>query len=128
MKHLVTIIILTFTLNCFGQRFQFDKTKISSQTKIIVAKIEKENMLMGSAVGNAGVRPKQFDNFTDLQTTATKIELQELTNHPNGVVRCYSFWALTFDTSSNLLPIIIKHIPRLSVVFARFLNFTLLLQ
>ena len=111
MKHLVTIIILTLTLNCFGQRFQFDRTKISSQTKTIVAKIEKENMLMGSAVGNAGVRPKQFDNFTKLQRAATKIELQELTNHPNGVVRCYSFWALTYDTSINLLPIIIKHIP-----------------
>jgi hypothetical protein len=111
MKHLVTIIILTFTLSCFGQRFQLDKTKISSQTKTIVSKIEKENMLMGSAVGNAGVRPKQFDNFTELQRKATKFELQELTNHPNGVVRCYSFWALTYDTSINLLPIIIKHIP-----------------
>lgn len=111
MKHLVTIIILTFSLNCFGQHFQFDKTKISSQTKIIVAKIEKENTLMGNAVGNAGIRPKQFDNFTELQTKATKIELQELTNYPNGVVRCYSFWALTYDTSFNLLPIIIKHIP-----------------
>ena len=110
MKHLVTIIILTFTLNCFGQQFQFDKTKVSAQTKTIVSKIEKENMLMGGAVGNAGVRPKQFDNFTELQRTATKIELQELTNYPNGVVRCYSFWALTFDTSINLLPILIKHI------------------
>lgn len=111
MKHLVTIIILTFTLNCFGQRFQFDKTKITSQTKQIVAKIEKENMLMSSAVGAGGSRPKQFDNFTDLQKKATTFELQELTNHPNGVVRCYSFWALTYDTSISLLPIIIKHIP-----------------
>ncbi|MCF1715977.1 hypothetical protein L0U88_15155 [Flavihumibacter sp. RY-1] len=110
MKQLVTFIIVTFTLNCYGQRYQFDKTKISIQTKTIVAKIEKENMLMGSAVGNAGIRPKQFDNFTELKSTATTIELQELTNHPNGVVRCYSFWALTFDTSINLLPILIKHI------------------
>lgn len=66
---------------------------------------------MGSAVGNGGTRPKQFDNFTALQKVATKGELQELTNHPNGVVRCYSFWALTYDSSINLLPIIIKHIP-----------------
>ena len=102
---------MTFALNCFGQRFQFDKTKISSQTKLIVTKIEKENMLMGSAVGNGGVRPKQFDNFTELQRASTKSELLELTNHPNAVVRCYSFWALTYDTSINLLPIIIKHIP-----------------
>lgn len=110
MGHLLTIIILTLTLNCFGQQLQFDKTKISTQTKTVVAKIEKENMLMGSAVGNGGVRPKQFDNFTELQKVATKIELQELTNHPNGVVRCYSFWALTYDTSIDLLPILIKHI------------------
>lgn len=111
MRHLVTIIILTLSLNSFGQLYQFDKTNISSQTKQVVSKIEKENMLMGSAVGNGGARPKQFENFTDLQKTATKVELQELTNHPNGVVRCYSFWALTLDTSINLLPIIIKHIP-----------------
>lgn len=111
MKHLVTIIILTFTLNCFGQQFQFNKAKISRKTKQIVAKIQKENMLMSSAVGAGGSRPKQFDNFTDLQKTATRFELQELTNHPNGVVRCYSFWALTYDTSISLLPIIIKHIP-----------------
>lgn len=111
MRQLTTIIFLTLAITCFGQRFQFDKTKISSQTKTIVARIEKENMVMGSAVGNAGVRPKQFDNFIELQRTATKIELRELTNHPNGVVRCYSFWSLTYDTSINLLPIIIKHIP-----------------
>jgi len=98
------------TLNCFGQSFQFDKTKISVETKKIVAKIEKENMLMGSAVGYGGVRPKQFDNFTELKRAAAKNELHELTNHPNGVVRCYSFWALTYDTSINLLPILIKHI------------------
>lgn len=110
MKHLATIILLTLALNCFGQ-YQFDKTKISGQTKLIVAKIEKENSLMGSAVGNGGVRPKQFDNFAELQRTATKSELTELTNYPNGVVRCYSFWALTYDTSINLLPILIKHIP-----------------
>jgi hypothetical protein len=110
-KHFVTIIILTLTLNSFGQHYQFDKTKITSQTKQIVLKIEKENMLMGSAVGNGGNRPKQFDNFAELQSKATKSELTELTNHPNGVVRCYSFWALTYDTSINLLPILIKHIP-----------------
>jgi hypothetical protein len=97
-------------LNCFGQSYQFDMVKISSQTEQIVLKIEKENWLMGSAVGNAGTRPKQFDNFTDLQSIAQQNELIELTNHPNGVVRCYSFWALTYDTSVNLLPILIKHI------------------
>jgi len=109
MKHLATIIILTVTLNSFGQ-YQFDGTKISARTKQIVVKIAKENSLMGSAVSDGAIRPKQFDNFTELQRIATKSELRELTNYPNGVVRCYSFWALTYDTTTHLLPILIKHI------------------
>jgi len=100
---------MTLCLNCFGQ-LKFDKSKISKQTGQIVAKIEKVNELMGSAVYYAGIRPKQFDYFSQLQKKATKDELTELTNHPNGVVRCYSFWALTYDSSLNLLPIVAGHI------------------
>jgi len=109
MKQFLTIITLTLTLNCFGQ-YQFDKTKISRQTEQVVAKIEKVNGLMGSAVYYAGIRPKQFDNFAELQKKATIAELTELTNHPNGVVRCYAFWGLSYDTTVNLLPIVVKHI------------------
>jgi hypothetical protein len=58
----------------------------------------------------AGVRPQQYDYFSQLQKKATKDELTELTNHPNGVVRCYSFWALTYDSSINLFPIVVRHI------------------
>lgn len=109
MRQLTTLIIMTFTLNCFGQ-YQFDKTKISKQTVKVIKKIEKVNELMGSAVYESGVRPRQYDNFTELQKKATQTELIELTNHPNGVVRCYAFWALSFNSSVDLLPIIIKHI------------------
>lgn len=100
---------MTLTLNCFGQP-TFDKSKISKQTGQIITKIEKVNQLMGSAVYYAGIRPVQFDNFTELQKKASKDELTELTNHPNGVVRCYSFWALTYDSSIDLFPIIVRHI------------------
>ncbi|MBX7155729.1 MAG: hypothetical protein U0Y96_16355 [Candidatus Kapaibacterium sp.] len=110
MKLSLTLAILIITTKCFGQTYQFDVAKVSEQTKEIVYKIEKENMLMHIAVGQVGTRPQQYDNFVDLQKIATKDELQELTNHPNGVVRCYSFWALTKDTSVSLLPIILKHI------------------
>jgi hypothetical protein len=109
MRQLTTLIIITFTLNCFGQ-YQFDKTKISKQTVKVITKIEKVNELMGSAIYESGVRPRQYDNFTELQKKATQSELIALTNHPNGVVRCYAFWALSFNHSVDLLPIIIKHI------------------
>ena len=100
---------MTLTLNSFGQ-LKFDKSKISKHTEQIVVKIEKINELMGSAVGYAGIRPEQYDYFTQLQKEATKDELIELTNHPNGVIRCYSFWALTYDSSINLFTIVVRHI------------------
>lgn len=119
MKHLATIIILTLTLNCFGQ-YHFDKAKISRQTQQIVARIEKVNELMGSAVYYEGMRPPQYDNFTELQKTATQSELIELTNDSNGVVRCYAFWTLSYDTSANLLPIVLNHINDTASVKTQF--------
>jgi hypothetical protein len=119
MKQFVTIIILTLSLNCFGQ-YKFDKAKISRQTALLVTKLEKVNELMGSAVYDSGSRPAQFDNFTELQKKATKEELMELTNHSNGVIRCYAFWALSYDTSVDLLPIVIKHISDTASVSTQF--------
>lgn len=119
MKHFVTIIVLIITLNCFGQS-SYDRAKISKQTQRIVAKIEKVNELMSSTVYSAGVRPPQYDNFTELQKTATQSELMELTSHSNGVVRCYAFWALSLDDSVSLLPIVIDHIGDTAMVKTQF--------
>jgi hypothetical protein len=109
MRPLTILLLLTLTLNCFGQ-YQFDNAKVSPQVQKIVSKIKKVNELMGSAVYEAGIRPKQFNHFTQLHNIATQAELIELTNHPNGVVRCYAFWALSYDSSANLLPVVINHI------------------
>ena len=94
MKIILNIIFLFITLISSGQSL-FDKNSVSNKTKKVVKKIAKINELMSSAVYGSGIRPKQWDNFEELEKIATKKELIELTNHPNGVVRCYSFWALT---------------------------------
>lgn len=109
MKQLALIISLTFTLNCFGQS-EFNKSEISKQTGQIVSKIEKVNILKGSAVSYFGIRPEQYDYFIQLRKKATKDELIELTNHSNGVVRCYSFWALSYHSSINLFQLVVNHI------------------
>ena len=107
------------SLNCFGQNY-FDKTKISRETEQIVTKIAKINQLMSSAVYYGGIRPPQYDIFTELQKKATQNELIELTNHPNGVVRCYAFWALSYNLSANLIPIVLSHIDDTTFVKTQF--------
>ena len=119
MKILLTIIILFTTLISSGQTSYNDKS-ISNKTKKAVKKIESVNELMGSAVGYSGTQPKQWDNFEELKKIATKEELIELTNHPNGVVRSYSFWALTHKKEIELYSIVKKHLNDSELINTQF--------
>ena len=105
----LALIILSFSFLWFGQ-FEFDESTISMETSEIVKKIKKVNIVMNSGVGFSEVRPKQFDHFTQLRKKASIDELMDLTNHPNGTVRSYAFWALSYNPSVDLLPIIVKHL------------------
>jgi hypothetical protein len=109
MKIVLTIIILFTTLISSGQTIYNDKS-ISNKTKKAIKRIESVNELMGSAVGYSGTQPKQWDNFEEFKKIATKEELIELTNHPNGVVRSYSFWALSHKKNVDLFSIVKEHI------------------
>ncbi|GAK91819.1 hypothetical protein JCM19297_3 [Nonlabens ulvanivorans] len=80
MKTVLTILILFSTLISSGQS-AYNNNLISNKTKRIVKKIKKVNELMDSAVYATGTRPEQWDNFEELEKTATKEELIELTNH-----------------------------------------------
>jgi mRNA-degrading endonuclease RelE of RelBE toxin-antitoxin system len=119
MRQIAIIIFLGFTLNCCSQA-PVEVFEISKQTGDIVNRIQNINELMGSAVYNSGIRPVQYDNFEELRKKATKTELINLTNHPNGVVRCYAFWALSYDSSIDLLPIVIQHIADTAFVNTQF--------
>ncbi|WP_203256197.1 hypothetical protein [Hyunsoonleella ulvae] len=119
MRHLfvLLIIMLPILVSCQEQNTNL---KISKQTKKIVKKIENVNELMGSAVYYGGIRPKQYDNFSQLRKTANKDELIILTDHKNAVVRCYAFWALSNDKTVNLLPIILDHLNDDELVSTQF--------
>ncbi len=109
MKRFIAILTLALFVACSAQH-KYNSQKISSRTKEIVEKIAADKTLKGGAVGEDGTRPEQYDSFIELQKTATKAELTELTDHPDGAVRCYAFWALSHDSTINLLPIVIKHL------------------
>lgn len=109
MRKITIKVLLILSLNCFGQTI-YDKSKLSKKTNKIVQKIEKINELMSEAVYSSGMRPKQYDNFEELKKNATIDELIILTKHQNGVVRCYSFWALSLKKDINLFSLVKEHI------------------
>ena len=119
MRISLSILLLLTTLVSHGQS-DYKIKSISSKTKKVVKRIEKINKLMSSAVYSSGMQPKQWDNFEELKKLASKEELIELTNHPNGVVRSYSFWALTYNKDIDLFSIVKKHLSDTDTIETQF--------
>ena len=119
MKHCLTItLLISLFISCEQQNY--NQKIITKSTNKIVKKIEKINELIGDAVYYEGIRPIQYDNFEKLKEIACKEELIELTNHSNGVVQCYAFWALSYDSSVDLFPIVFNHINDTKLVNTQF--------
>lgn len=118
MKHW-KIIVISLILIINGQN-NFNKTNISERIIKLIEKISDVNIVMSKAVGYAGVRPEQYNNFDKLKKLATIDELKELIKHQNPTVRCYAFWALTYNHSINFFPIILDHINDTAYVHTQF--------
>lgn len=114
MKTLFLFILLPFF--ALAQK-SYNKQGISKEVLAISKKIAKNNILAGSAVGYSGVRPEQYSDFEKLKKIANQKELIQLTDHPNGVVRCYAFNALLEKADSETIhQIILSHLKDTSSV------------
>lgn len=114
-----SFVILLLSVSSYANN-DYDESKISGKINRIVKKIAKVNFLMGSAVGASGMMPKQFENFLELKKNASINELVTLTNYPNGVVRCYSFWALLDLKNVDLFSIAKNHLSDDTIVYTQF--------
>lgn len=121
MKHFYFVyflLIATLIFSC--NQFHYNPNTITESTQLYVNKLARNNVLMGSAVGIAAKKPEQYEVFEKLLTIATNSELKALTNHPNGVVRCYALWGLILKKSIDVLPIIIDHIEDYELIQTQF--------
>ncbi|MCL9806669.1 hypothetical protein NAT51_14125 [Flavobacterium amniphilum] len=114
MKNLALLLFLLSAAISYGQD-KYDASQISSKTKKIVGLIAKENTVTGRFIGYSGNESEQYKNFEKLMLASTK-ELLNLTNHPNGAVRSYAFWALCFRSNVDLFGIVKNHMSDTEVV------------
>ncbi|MCR4032328.1 MULTISPECIES: hypothetical protein [Flavobacterium] len=113
---IIAFVMLFFIISCSKKKI----SEVSDETNIVVKKIEKINVVKGSAVGYGGIRPEQYDNFEELKKIASKEELLLLTDHPNAAVRCYSFWALGNYKNFDLFSLVKNHINDNALVKTEF--------
>lgn len=83
-----------------------DNSVASPKVNKIVKRMEAINILVGPDIPLDGIGTQQYEYFMELSDQASQKELQVLTRHPNGVVRCYAFWALADKPDTNLLELV----------------------
>ncbi|MCF2874408.1 MULTISPECIES: hypothetical protein [unclassified Tenacibaculum] len=95
MKRIVLLIFLVLLSSCDNlkrKKIEFkNKNKLSLKTQTIVSRLIDYGIVTGPFVGELGVKTKQWDNFIELKKSVTEQELMVLMEHPNSVVKCYSF-------------------------------------
>ena len=111
MKNTIFLLLFLLPIITKGQS-SFNPENVSSKILRTSKRIAEINEVMGSHVGEGGVQSNQYDHYTFLYDKATNLELIELTNHPNGVVRCYAFQGLGERDSISLFPFVLAHLGR----------------
>lgn len=94
MKYWIIFISLISSLSCFSQNRDYS-TKISKETKKIVAEIKKANKVSRMSYSLAKSSNK---------------ELIKLTKNSNPAVRCIAFRTLIHRDSVEIFPIVLEHI------------------
>ena len=107
---IATIWSILFLVSCNKTAKKIEHVKIRPVVKIIVDSIAKYNVLTGSAVGYAGIKPVQWDRYEKLSKMASLPELRELTYHKNLVVRCYAYYALASKKDTSSFTILLNHL------------------
>jgi hypothetical protein len=88
----------------------YSQESIRPEINQIVDSIAADNQYKSSGVGYGGIRTSQWERFVTFKDIATNEELQNLTDHANSVVRCYSFQALAERHDSTTFSILLNHL------------------
>lgn len=113
MKSLFILPFLLITISCSNSRHKPNldkKDSIEYEIDTLVSAIAAENRLNDEGIGIGWKENSQWKRFYRLSQIATEEELITLTDHPNAVVRGYSFQALAKKNSDQTFPILIKHL------------------
>jgi hypothetical protein len=109
----IALLLMIACSACKGDKAPHGITKqpvFSNAIKTLIHDMAAENVVMGSAVGFAGIRPEQWDRYEKLSRLATDEELTALTDDTNVVVRCYAFQAMVERRRIDPFPVLLRHL------------------
>lgn len=105
MRPLAAALICTISFfGCFYLRGCKDEKKEFLDSMI------KNNYFQGKYMGVSDKISPQWINYEALKKKFSENEIVDLCEHPNPVVRCYAFLALTDNCSQRVYEVLLKHL------------------
>ena len=123
IAYLISLLILFTSCNFKKEKNDFifiNEGKLSSKTQAIISNIIETGEITGPFVGALGTKPKQWDNFIELKKNATNSELLALMEHPNPVVKCYSYDVLVKQKNEKSFEILKNSLNDSTTVYTQY--------
>lgn len=89
---------------------------VRPEVRILTDQMTIYNQVDGPAVGYAGDKTIQWQNYEKLTKLAYSDELRELTRDRNPVVRCYAFDALAARKDTGTFTLLLRHVQDTALV------------
>jgi len=121
-KGIILIVFFSILLySCNSPKIEFKYSdKLSHGTKKVIDRLIEYGEVTGSMVGEAGIKPKQWDNFLEFRKKVTDEELLLLVEHPHPVIKCYSFDLLIRKQHENTFDILKSSLSDSSAVYTQY--------
>ena len=105
-------LVWLFMMLCTSLMAQnpYDPSLVSPEVNSLVSQIVQGKVLSGRYALRNQEKTKQYQRFENLHKIASRKELMTLSNHPNGLVRCYAFWALAKNKPKKLETLLEAHV------------------
>ena len=92
IAYLISLLILLTSCNFKKKKNDFiNEGKLSAETKSIVSELIKYGKVTSPYIGDPPSESVQWENFTEFKKNVTEEELILLMEHPNPVIKCYSY-------------------------------------
>ncbi len=108
LKRILLFIFIFINIFVYSQK-NYNLNHISNEVRVIIDSISDSRELFLVECNGFGYNLHDYYLCQEFSKKASLNELLELTNHPNSIVRSFSFYLLSMNDSVDLFPIIINH-------------------
>jgi hypothetical protein len=113
LRTFIFILIILLDINIADSQCSFRApTKLPADIQTVCDSLSKSPQVESDRLGYGGSPSDIYPYYEKLKTLASEEILLRLTNYPNSIVRCYSFWALKDKKvkKDKLLKIVYAHL------------------